>query len=46
MKFEQKFREAYMSWISIEIHWKILELWISIKFGQQAPCYTLLQEKN
>jgi hypothetical protein len=26
--------------------WKFLELWISLKFRQQAPCYTLLQEKN
>jgi hypothetical protein len=31
---------------SKKIHWKILELWISTKFGQQAPGYTLLQEKN
>jgi hypothetical protein len=30
----------------MEIHWKNLELWIAIKFGQQAPCYILLQEKN
>jgi hypothetical protein len=22
-----------------------LGLWILVKFGQQAPCYTLLQEK-
>jgi hypothetical protein len=26
MEFESKFREASMSWISIEIHWKFLEL--------------------
>jgi hypothetical protein len=26
-------------------HWKILELWISTKFGQQAPAYTLLLGK-
>jgi hypothetical protein len=31
---------------SKKIHWKILELWISTKFGQQAPGYTLLQEKK
>jgi hypothetical protein len=30
----------------MEIHWKNLELWIAIKFGQQAPYYTLLQEKK
>jgi hypothetical protein len=35
-----------MSRISIEIYWKFLELWISMKFGQQAPYYTLLQGKN
>jgi hypothetical protein len=23
-----------------------LELWILMKFGQQAPCYTLLPVKN
>jgi hypothetical protein len=46
MEFELKFREAFMSLISIEIYWKFLELWISKKFGQQAPCYTLLQEKS
>jgi hypothetical protein len=23
-----------------------LELWISMKFGQQAPCYTLLPGKK
>jgi hypothetical protein len=34
-----------MSWISIEIYWKFLELWISMKFGQQAPYYTVLQRK-
>jgi hypothetical protein len=34
-----------MSWISLEIHWEFLELWISMKFDQQAPCYTLLQGK-
>jgi hypothetical protein len=45
MKFELKIREASMSWISIDIYWKFLELWISMKFGQQAPCYTLLQGK-
>jgi hypothetical protein len=27
------------------IHWKILELWILVKFGQQAPGYTSLQGK-
>jgi hypothetical protein len=33
-------------WVEIEkIHWKILELSISMKFGQQAPCYTLLPGK-
>jgi hypothetical protein len=34
-----------MSWISIEIYWKYLELWILMKFGQQAAGYTLLQGK-
>jgi hypothetical protein len=33
MDFELKFREASTSWISIEIHWKILELWNLMKFG-------------
>jgi hypothetical protein len=28
-----------------KIHWKILELWILVKFGQQAPGYTSLQGK-
>jgi hypothetical protein len=32
-KFELKFREISMSWISIEIHWKFLELWNLMKFG-------------
>jgi hypothetical protein len=35
-----------MSWVSIEIYWEFLELWISMNQGQQAPCYTLLLEKN
>jgi hypothetical protein len=43
--FGTKFQRTSMSWISIEIYWKFLELWILIKFGQQAPCYTLLREK-
>jgi hypothetical protein len=41
MQFELKFIE--LLWI--EIHWKILELWILKKFGQQAPCYSLLLGK-
>jgi hypothetical protein len=31
--FELKFREFSMSWISIEIHWKFLELLNLMKFG-------------
>jgi hypothetical protein len=46
MDFELKLREISMSWISVEIHWEILELWNLVKFGQQAPYYTLLQGKN
>jgi hypothetical protein len=41
-QFELKFREASMSWISIEIHWKFSEPWNLMKFGLQAPCYILL----
>jgi hypothetical protein len=43
--FGSKIQRTSMSGISLEIHWEFLELWISMKFGQQAPCYTLLQEK-
>jgi hypothetical protein len=45
MDFELKFSEASITRISIEIHWKFLELWNLMKFGYQAPCYTLLQGK-
>jgi hypothetical protein len=41
IEFEIKLRE--LLWV--EIHWKILELWISMKFGQQDTCYTLLPGK-
>jgi hypothetical protein len=41
VEVELKFRE----FLRVEIHWKILELWILIKFGQQAPGYTFLQGK-
>jgi hypothetical protein len=41
VEVELKFRE----FLRVEIHWKILELWILIKFGQQAPDYTFLQGK-
>jgi hypothetical protein len=41
IEFELKFREL----VRVEIHWKILELRILMKFGQQAPGYTLLQGK-
>jgi hypothetical protein len=44
--FGTKIQRTSMSWISIEIYWKFLELWISMRFGQQAPCYTLLPGKN
>jgi hypothetical protein len=40
-----KIQRTSMSGISLEIHGKFLELWILMKFGQQAPCYTLLQGK-
>jgi hypothetical protein len=43
--FGTKIQRTSMSWISIEIYCKFLELWILMKFGQQAPYYTLLQEK-
>jgi hypothetical protein len=33
MDYELKFREASMTRISIEIHWKFLELWNLMKFG-------------
>jgi hypothetical protein len=40
-KFELKFKEFL--WVEIEEKsLEILELWISIKFDQQAPCHTLL----
>jgi hypothetical protein len=45
MDFDLKFREASMTQISIEIHWKFLELWNLMKFGYQASCYTLSQVK-
>jgi hypothetical protein len=35
-----------MSWISLEIRWEFLELWISMTFGKQAPSHTLLQGKS
>jgi hypothetical protein len=43
--FGTKIQRTSMSWILIEIYWKFLELWISMKFGKQAPCYTSLQGK-
>jgi hypothetical protein len=43
--FGTKIQRTSISGISLEIHWKFLEVWISMKFGQQAPCYTLLQGK-
>jgi hypothetical protein len=43
--FGTKIQRTSMSWISIEIYWKFLELYISMKFGQQAPFYTLLPGK-
>jgi hypothetical protein len=42
MEFELKFRE--LLWV--EIHWKILGLWILMKFGKQSPWYTLLPGKS
>jgi hypothetical protein len=42
MKIQGSFYELK----SKKIQWKILELWISMKFGQQAPCYTLLPGKK
>jgi hypothetical protein len=33
MDFDLKFREASMTQISIEIHWKFLKLWNLMKFG-------------
>jgi hypothetical protein len=35
-----------MSWNLLEIHRKIMELWIWMKFDQQAPGYTYCQEKS
>jgi hypothetical protein len=40
-----KIKGSFYELESKKIHWKILELWISIKFSQQAPCYTLLPGK-
>jgi hypothetical protein len=39
MKIQGNFYELK----SKKIDWKILKRWISMKFGQQAPCYTLLE---
>jgi hypothetical protein len=44
-EFELKFSEIPVSWVFKEIHWKFLLLWYWVKFGKQAPGYTLLQEK-
>jgi hypothetical protein len=44
-RFGTKIQRTSLSWISIEIHWKFLELWTSMKYCQQAPGYTSLQEK-
>jgi hypothetical protein len=46
MEFELKIRELLWVEIHKKIHWKILGLWILMRFGQQAPGYTLLQEKK
>jgi hypothetical protein len=45
LKFELKFKKVSMSWNRRKNHWKNLGLWILMKFGQQAPGYTLLQGK-
>jgi hypothetical protein len=45
LTFELKIHGNFYELKSKENHWKILELWISMKFGQQAPCYTLLSKK-
>jgi hypothetical protein len=42
MKIQGSFYELK----SKKIQWKILELWISMKFSQQALCYTLLPGKK
>jgi hypothetical protein len=44
--FGTKIQRTSMSEISLEIRWEFLEFWISMKFGQQAPRYILLQGKN
>jgi hypothetical protein len=33
MEFELKFREVFMGRTQLEIHWKFLQLWNSVKFG-------------
>jgi hypothetical protein len=44
-KFETEFELKIRELLCVEIHWKILGLWILMKFGQQAHGYTLLQGK-
>jgi hypothetical protein len=43
--FWTKNHRISMSWISIEIYWEFLELWISMNIFQKAHCYTLLSGK-
>jgi hypothetical protein len=43
--FGTKIQRTSMNWISLKIHLGFLELWISMNFGQQAPCYTLSPRK-
>jgi hypothetical protein len=45
MVFEQKFREASMSWKQGKIDWNFLGTMILMKLGQQLPFYTLLKGK-
>jgi hypothetical protein len=45
MEFELKIQGSFYELKSKENHWKNLGLWILMKFGQQAPGYTLLQGK-
>jgi hypothetical protein len=45
MDFQQKFREALMSWKEGKNDWNFLGTRIFMKHGQQLPFYTLLKGK-
>jgi hypothetical protein len=45
MDFEQKFREASISWKQGKIDWNFLGARILVKLGQTLPFHTLLEGK-